>query len=68
MSESELRSANTPGQPSAVQQVMARVQRLSELPRPDGRYPLPGYVEAYFLGDITAITAAAIRSERLLKP
>jgi hypothetical protein len=29
-----------------------------ELPRPDGRYPLPGYVEAYFLGDITAIAAA----------
>ena len=68
MSESDPRSAKTPGQVSAVHQVMARVQRLCELPRPDGRYPLPGYVEAYFLGDITAITAAAMRSERLLKP
>jgi hypothetical protein len=47
---------------------MARVQRLGELPRTDGRYPLPGYVEAYFLGDITAIAAAAIRSESLVKP
>jgi hypothetical protein len=47
---------------------MARVQRLCELPRTDGRYPLPGYVEAYFLGDITAIAAAAIRSESLVKP
>jgi hypothetical protein len=47
---------------------MARVQRLCELPRPDGRYPLPGYVEAYFLGDITAIAAAAIHSENLAKP
>jgi hypothetical protein len=46
---------------------MARVQRLCETPRPEGRFPLASYVEAYFLGDITAITAAAIRSEGLLK-
>jgi hypothetical protein len=46
---------------------MARVQRLSETPRSDGGYPLATYVEAYFLGDVTAIAAAAIRSEGLLK-
>ena len=43
------------------------MQRLSETPKPEGRYPFASYVEAYFLGDITAITAAAIRSEGLLK-
>lgn len=68
MSESDPRTARPPGQRPTVQQVMARVQRLCELPRPDGRYPLPGYVEAYFLGDITAIAAAVIRSEDLAKP
>jgi ribosomal protein L21E len=46
---------------------MARVQRLSETPRPDGGYPLSTYVEAYLIGDMTAIAAAAIRSEGLLK-
>lgn len=68
MSESDPHTAGTPGQLPTVHQVMARVQRLCELPRPDGRYPLPGYIEAYFLGDITAISAAAIRSDRLAKP
>jgi hypothetical protein len=69
MSEPDPSTTRTPpGQLPTVQQVMARVQRLCELPTPDGRYPLPSYVEAYFLGDVTAIVAAAIRSERLLHP
>jgi hypothetical protein len=56
-------AGNTQGQLPTVHQVMARVQRLSETPTQEGGYPLASYVEAYFLGDITAITAAAIRSE-----
>lgn len=68
MSESDSRTATAPGQLPTVHQVIARVQRLCELPRPEGQYPFAGYVEAYFLGDITAITAAAIRSEHLAKP
>jgi hypothetical protein len=68
MSESDPRTATAQGQLPTVHQVIARVQRLCELPRPESRYPLAGYVEAYFLGDITAITAATIRSEGLAKP
>ena len=45
----------------------ASATALSETPRPDGGYPLSTHVEAYFLGDMTAIAAAAIRSEGLLK-
>jgi hypothetical protein len=65
--ESDPCTGKTQGQLPTVHQVMARVQRLCETPRPEGRFPLASYVEAYFLGDITAITAAAIRSEGLLK-
>jgi hypothetical protein len=43
------------------------VQRLCETPRREGGYPLATYVEGYFLGDITAIVTAAIRSEGRLK-
>lgn len=67
MPEPDPFTAKTQGQLPTVHQVMARVQRLCETPRPAGGYPLASYVEAYFLGDITAITAAAIRSEGLLK-
>lgn len=66
MSESKSCSGR-PMDSLTVHDVMARVQRLSETPRPDGGYPLATYVEAYFLGDMTAIAAAAIRSEGLLK-
>jgi hypothetical protein len=65
--ESDPRTGKTQRQLPTVHQVMARVQRLCETPRPEGRFPPASYVEAYFLGDITAITAAAIRSEGLLK-
>jgi hypothetical protein len=67
MSESTPSTGKTQGQVPTVHEVMARVQRLSETPRPEGGYPLASYVEAYFIGDITAITAAAIRSEGQLK-
>lgn len=67
MPNSDLRTGTTQGQPPTVHEVMARVQRLCETPKPGGRYPFASYVEAYFLGDITAITAAAIRSEGLIK-
>jgi hypothetical protein len=67
MSESKPCSGKTQGQLPTVHDVMARVQRLSETPRSDGGYPLATYVEAHFLGDVTAIAAAAIRSEGLLK-
>jgi len=48
-----------------VQQVIARAQRLSETPRPEGGYALTWYVEASLLGDITAISATAIHSQAL---
>jgi hypothetical protein len=67
MSELKPCRGQSQGQLLTVQDVMARVQRLSETPRPDGGYPLATAVEAYFLGDMTAIAAAAIRSEGLLK-
>ena len=67
MFESTPRTGKAGGRPPTVHEVMARVQRLSETPKPDGGYPLTSCVETYFLGDITAITAAAIRSEGLLK-
>ena len=68
MPESKPCGGQSQGQLPTVRDVMARVQRLSETPRPVGGYSLATHVEAYFLGDITAIAAAAIRSEGLLKP
>jgi hypothetical protein len=65
--ESDPFAGKTQGQLPTVQQVIARVQQLCETPRPDGGYPVATYVEGYFLGDITAIAAARIRSEALLK-
>ena len=67
MRNPDLRTEAIQGQPPAVHEVMARVQRLCETPKPDCGYPFANYVEAYFLGDITAITMAAIRSEGLIK-
>jgi hypothetical protein len=50
-----------------LQQVLARVQQLCETLRPDGGYPVATYIEGYFLGDVTAIVAAKLRSEGLLE-
>ena len=67
MPESDRFAGKAQGQLPTVQQVIARVQQLCERPRPLGGYPVATYVEGYFLGDITAIVAATIRSEALLK-
>ena len=67
MPESDSGSGRSQGQLPAVEQVIARVQRLCDAPRPAGGYPLATYVEGWFLGDITAIAAAAIRSEAVAK-
>jgi hypothetical protein len=58
-------SGDSQGPLVTVQQVIARAQRLCETPRPDGGYPLTWYVEASLVGDMTAISAAAIRSQAL---
>ena len=63
MPESKPCGGQSQAQLPTVRDVMARVQRLSETPRPVGGYPLATHVEAYFLGDMTAIAAAAIRSD-----
>ena len=49
--------------PRTVEQVIARVQRLCDVPRAAGVYPLADDVEAWLLGDISAISAAAICCE-----
>ena len=63
MPEAKPCGGQSQGQLPTVRDVMVRVQRLSETPRPVAGYPLATHVEAYFLGDMTAIAAAAIRSE-----
>ena len=55
------------GELPTVDEVISRVQSLSQPRGPGGAYPLATYVEGYFLGDMTAIAAAVIRSEGLLK-
>ncbi len=65
MSESGSTVPRTPARISTVQDVVKRVQRLCDTPRPRDGIALATYVEGYFLGDITAIVAAKIRAERL---
>ncbi|MGA2012551.1 MAG: hypothetical protein ABSH51_18755 [Solirubrobacteraceae bacterium] len=66
MPESEPNAGRSQGK-MTLQQVLARVQQLCETPRPDGGYPVATYIEGYFLGDVTAIVAAKLRSEGLLE-
>jgi hypothetical protein len=47
-----------------VEEVIARVQDLADETYPAGYRPLRWQVEAYYLGDLTAIAAAAIHSHR----
>ena len=54
------------GESPTVGRVISRVQSLSQTPRSEDGYPIATYVEGYFLGDMTAIAAAVIRSEGLL--
>jgi hypothetical protein len=66
MPESDPHIGKSQGPLLAIEDVIARLQRLSEAPRPRDGYPPTWYIEASLLGDITAISAAAIRSEDLL--
>jgi len=45
-------------------EMIARVQHLAEMKRAPGAYPADWVVEAYYLGDMTALAAVSIRSER----
>ena len=45
-----------------AKQLLARVQRLTEMPRPAGGYPQEWLVEASYMGDLTAIATLALRS------
>jgi hypothetical protein len=42
--------------------VLARVQRLIEAPRPAGGYPLEWHVQVAHIGDVTALATLALRS------
>jgi hypothetical protein len=57
-------SAGALGVPGGVQDVIARVQRLADSPRPAGGYPLAWHVEAAAAGDVTAIAVAVLRGAR----
>jgi hypothetical protein len=50
------------GAPRSVQDLTARAQRLIDLPRPVGGYPLEWHIEALHVGDLTAIAMAGLRS------
>ncbi len=45
----------------SVQDVIARAQRLVDVPRPATGYPLAWHVEASNIGDLKAIAVAALR-------
>lgn len=45
-----------------VQELVARGQRLVAAPRPTGDDALAWHVQAYYLGDFSAIAAAALRA------
>lgn len=47
-----------------VQALIARVQRLADTPRPEGGYPPTWQVEAFHLGDATALAAASLRASK----
>jgi hypothetical protein len=49
------------GKSDEVAALMARGQRLAELPRPAAGRPLAWHVEAYYLGDLAALAAVKAR-------
>lgn len=53
------------GRAYTTAELIARVQRLMDTRRPAGGYPLEHIVEAYYLGDISAIAALSLRSAEL---
>jgi len=46
------------------QERIDRAQRLVEMPRPVGTYPLMWFVEDGYVGDLNAIATDALRSKR----
>lgn len=53
--------SGTGGPPHGVPEVIVRVQRLIDSPRPVGGYSMAWHVEALGAGDLTAIAVAALR-------
>lgn len=46
----------------SVEDVLARAERLIDSPRPYDGYPLEWHVEAWNVGDLTAIAMVALRA------
>ncbi|MBV9167641.1 MAG: hypothetical protein JO342_16000 [Solirubrobacterales bacterium] len=46
----------------SAKDLIARRQRLLEMPRPVEGYPLERYIEAQHLGDVTAIATLSLRT------
>jgi hypothetical protein len=68
---SDLSSASSAGHPAGsgparrhVQRVAARGQWLVDTPRPADGHDLRWHVEAFYVGDITALAAAALQKRR----
>jgi hypothetical protein len=47
-----------------IHEIKARAQHLADAPLPWDGYPLEWHVEAWLIGDITALAAVAILAER----
>jgi hypothetical protein len=66
MYESDLPSAggahSTSAAARAVRAASWRARSLVDAPRPAGGYPLAWYIEAQYIGDFTAVAAAAVRA------
>jgi hypothetical protein len=52
------------GSACSADELIARVHRLLDMPRPVGGYPLEWLVEASHVGDLTAIATVTLLSER----
>jgi hypothetical protein len=68
---SDLNSASSPAHPAGsgpgerdVRRVAERGQWLVDTPRPGDGHPLRWHVEAFYVGDLTALAAAALRKQR----
>jgi hypothetical protein len=68
---SDLSSASSAGRPVGseparrhVQRIAARGQWLVDTPRPVGGHDPRWHVEAFYVGDITALAAAALQEQR----
>lgn len=52
---------NVDGLDRDARELIARVQRLAEMPRPEVGYPLEWLVEAFHVGDLSAIATLTLR-------